>query len=123
MSLSWVASSQFETMAGFVTLRDSLLEDQGQQPRAVADVGRERAGKITDAGQRPTSVPIPKFAQLCSTQLVSRFRSSPNLAARPMRTSESKDTSKPYDSSAALNPKFATGLAAIAMRTSGSRHW
>ena len=40
--------------------------------------------------------------------LVSRFRSSPNLAARPMRTSESKDTSKSYDSSAALNPKLAT---------------
>ena len=54
--------------------------------------------------------------------LASRFRSSPNLAARPMRTSESKDTSQLYDSSAALNPKFATGLAAIAVRTSGSRH-
>jgi hypothetical protein len=32
-------------MAEFVTLRDSPLEDQGQQPRAVADVGREQAGK------------------------------------------------------------------------------
>src|SRR5690242_5226089 len=29
MSLSWVASSRFETMAGFVTLRDSLLADLG----------------------------------------------------------------------------------------------
>jgi hypothetical protein len=28
-----------------------------------------------------------------------------------------------YDSSAALNPKFAIGLAAIVVRTSGSRHW
>jgi hypothetical protein len=27
-----------------------------------------------------------------------------------------------YDSSAALNPKFATGLAAVLVRTSGSRH-
>src|ERR1043166_6009156 len=109
-------------------------------------------------------------------RLVSRFRSSPDLAARsqcpdsevrlnlqhtPVRTSESKDTGQPmivaplwtrssqsdsrqgganfgfaaldanfgieghwqiYDSSAALNPKFAIGLAAIVVRTSSSRH-
>ena len=46
----------------------------------------------------------------------------PNLPHTPMRTSESKDTSNFINSSAALNPKFATGLAAIVVRTSGSRH-
>ena len=40
-----------------------------------------------------------------------------------MRTSESKDTSKTYDSSAALNPKFATDLAAMPgeLRVRGTR--
>src|SRR5262249_29492129 len=52
-------------------------------------------------------------ASAMASQLVSRFRGSPEYAARSMRTSESKDTSKLYDSSAALNPKFAIGLAAM----------
>src|ERR1043165_4228940 len=60
-------------------------------------------------------------------QRAARFRSSPEFAARsqcpdsevrlnlqlaPVRTSESKDTGQTYDSSAALNPKFAIELAA-----------
>jgi hypothetical protein len=46
-----------------------------------------------------------RLRQLIERTLVSRFRSSPNLAARPMRTSESKDTSQLYNSSAAFEPE------------------
>jgi membrane protein required for colicin V production len=51
------------------------------------------------------AAPAPGNRTELDLQLVSRFRSSPNLAARPMRTSESKDTSQLYDSSAAFEPE------------------
>jgi hypothetical protein len=41
-------------MPEFVTLRDSLLEDQGQQSRAVAAPVANMAAKATNAGQRRT---------------------------------------------------------------------
>jgi hypothetical protein len=56
---------------------------------------------------------------------VSRLRSSHTLAARSHARSHAnfgiEGHWQLYDSSAALNPKFATGLAAVVMRTSGSR--
>src|ERR1700731_1117399 len=55
------------------------------------------------------------------TGLVSRFRSSQSLS--PLGSElRNRGTLEIYDSSAALNPKFATGLAVIVVRTSGSRH-
>src|SRR5262249_31763292 len=57
--------------------------------------------------QRRPGVPIPKFARVCRT-LDANFGIEGHQQL--------------YDSSAALNPKFATRLAAIVMRTSGSRH-
>ena len=54
--------------------------------------------------------------------LVSRFRSSPEFAARSVANFGIEGHEQIYNSSAALNPKFATGLAAIVVRTSGSRH-
>src|ERR1051325_10712492 len=54
--------------------------------------------------------------------LVSRFRSSPGYAALAVANFAIEGHQQLYDSSAASNPKFATGLAAIVVRTSGSRH-
>jgi putative SOS response-associated peptidase YedK len=54
--------------------------------------------------------------------VVSRFRSSPELAARSDANFGIVGHYQTYDSSAALNPKFASGLAASVVRTSGSRH-
>ena len=45
--------------------------------------------------------------------LVSRFRSSPEFAARSVANFGIEGHQQRYDSSAALNPKFAIGLAAI----------
>jgi hypothetical protein len=53
---------------------------------------------------------------------VSRFRSSPELAARSEANFGIEGHWQIYESSAALNPKFALGLAVIVVRTSGSRH-
>src|ERR1051325_9575207 len=61
----------------------------------------------------------PLFVSL----LVSRFRSSPEFAARSVANFGIEGHWQRYDSSAALNPKFAIGLAASVVRTSGSRHW
>ena len=58
-------------------------------------------------GLPSASVPIPKFARVYRT-LGSELRNRRTLAS--------------YNPSAALNPKFAIRLAAIAVRTSGSRH-
>src|ERR1051325_8393103 len=55
--------------------------------------------------------------------LVSRFRGAPYFAARFEANFGIEGHEQLYDSSAALKPKFAIGLAAIVVRTSGSRHW
>ena len=60
--------------------------------------------------------------KLSPSSLVSRFRSSPEFAARSEASFGIEGHWQIYDSSAALNPKFAIGLAAIVVRTSGSRH-
>jgi hypothetical protein len=54
--------------------------------------------------------------------LVSRFRSLLNFAARSDANFGIEGHQQIYHASAALNPKFAIGLAAIVVRTSGSRH-
>src|SRR5262245_2005897 len=54
--------------------------------------------------------------------LVLRFRSSPCIAARSVRTSEAKEHQHFYDSSAAVNLKFLNELAAIPAGTSNSPH-
>jgi hypothetical protein len=61
-------------------------------------------------------------ARFKGATIVSRFRSSPEFAARSEANFGIEGHQRRYDSSAALNPKFAIGLAAIAVRTSGSRH-
>jgi len=53
---------------------------------------------------------------------VPRFRSSHHFVARSFANFGIEGHQQTYDSSAALNPKFANGLAARMMRTSGSRH-
>jgi hypothetical protein len=55
-----------------------------------------------------SSVPIPKFAMLCS-KLRSELRNQ-------------RDTSKSMILVPLMNPKFAIELAAIGVRTSGSGH-
>jgi hypothetical protein len=67
----------------------------------------------------PSVLAVPK---LTKERAVSRFRSSPDLAARFDANFGIDGHEKIYNASAALNPKFATGLAAIMVRTSGSRH-
>src|ERR1700732_2503195 len=68
-------------------------------------------------------------SRMCSLPLlrddarVSRFRSSPEFAVRSVANFGIEGHQQLYDSGAALNPKFAIGLAAIVVRTSGSRHW
>src|SRR5262245_24957977 len=61
--------------------------------------------------------------QVSKHRLASRFRSSQTFAAPSDANFGIKGTLALYDSSAALNPKFATALAARCVRTSGSRHW
>ena len=55
--------------------------------------------------------------------LVSRFRSSHTLAAPPMRTSESRDTSNFMTLVRHLDLKFLNELAAIMIGTSNPPHW
>jgi quaternary ammonium compound-resistance protein SugE len=66
------------------------------------------AGALSEQAQCAASVPIPKFARTCS--------------ALSCELSESKGHWQRYDASAPLNPKFATALAALCVRTSGSGH-
>jgi hypothetical protein len=55
------------------------------------------------------------FSERVEAALVSRFRSSPDFAARSGANFGIEGHQQIYDSSAALNPKFATGLAAACL--------
>src|SRR5262249_8957457 len=90
--------------------------------RLLVDLAVDAAGMQHERGGEPThpAAHDDRFHERRPKCPDSEVR--PSVPHPPKRTSESKDTWQIYNSSAASNPKFATGLAAIEVRTSGSRH-
>src|ERR1700736_2257639 len=94
---------------------DAVLVPLDMSAPTIAIVASAANPKLTTS--RMCSLPL-----LRDDARVSRFRSSPEFAVRSVANFGIEGHQQLYDSSAALNPKFAIGLAAIVVRTSGSRH-
>src|SRR5262249_28888676 len=111
-----VPAADQEVSNGRAHQGDGDQQHQPDAPVAFAAVERDELARFRRALAQSMVQVLRRHAadpdSINATHPVSRFRSSPTPAARSMRTSESKDTGKIYDSSAALNPKFATRLAA-----------
>src|ERR1043166_1045749 len=78
-------------------------------------VGRlcAKAAVAHTSATNATNKPLMSAPGSARAGLVSRFRSSPEFAARSEANFGIEGHQQHYDSSAALNPKFATGLAAV----------